>query len=683
MRSQVGISKWVLVTILVVVIVAIVAAVITTYLYYSARPSKPTAPPPPTKPTKPTKPAIVIKDFRGKTIELAKPAERVVVLQSYWAEVIVALGKANTIVGVGSYVPYDEYLPPEVRDLPKVGSIFRGVNVEAIASLKPDVVIMDFGYGKADEIIKKLEQMGIPVIGLFIRGIEDEIKAIEILGKVLGAEEKAKKLIEFIKTRYGKLKELGAKVPESKRLKVVFISGSSVLKGGALSLYANASWGRAVEDIGAVNVALHEFPNKKWPKVDFETLVKWDPDVVFITSSVKYVQKVLDKVASDTRWHVLKAYKSGRIYVVPCWGSIGGVLDWGPRDIIGREYIAKLLYPDVYREVDWRGDMEYLLEHFYGIDIPKQAFAAYSIEWKEIVDPLGNVVKVPRKVKKVVDLISYLSDLALGVMDRLVGVSKYAKKNPVLLKVYPKIKDIPSPGSSFKVNIEVLEMLRPDVVIIWPYKPSVVEQIEKLGIPVVKVHLYSYDDVRRLLWCLGVLYGVVDRVKKIINDMDNLLMLVRERIKDIPSEKRVRVLYLWSKPTRVQGGRGTMNDAIVLAGGVNVAAKEFPDKSYVTVDFERIVKWNPDMIVIWWWAKYGPEDLLKDPKWSVVKAVKEGRVYKEPYYEHWGPDLTLFVLWLACKMYPDRFSDINFMEIANKYYMEWYGILYSEVASAG
>jgi len=391
------------------------------------------------------------------------------------------------------------------------------------------------------------------------------------------------------------------------------------------------------------------------------------------------IQDVLDAIENDERWHGLRAYNEKNIYVIPCWSGLGGVFDWGPRDIIGREYIASILYPEVYAGIDWRSDMEYLLSNFYGQFIPRQAFAVYNIEWKEIVDTLNNTVRIPVKPERVVDFISYVTLTAFGVLDKLVGVSKYAKTNILVKTAYPEIENVPSPGSSFSVNIENLTALNPDLVIIWPYKPDVIEQIESLGIPVVKVKLYGINDVKRLIWMIGSIFELRDRAKELIDDMNYIIEFVHERVKDIPSDQHVKVLYLWSKITKVQGGKGTVHDFITLAGGINVAAGDLPDSSYVEVDIESIIAWNPEVIVIWYYARYNESTILNDPLWQSIDAVKNGHVYREPYYEHWGVDCSLFILWLAKQLYPDVFSDVDFMTMANEYYMKWYGINYSDV----
>lgn len=676
-----ALTKTTALAILIIVIVGIIAGY-AAYMNYASKGSVTSTPTAKTTTTPKIAKANIttITDFRGKNITLEIPVERIIVLQPYWAEVLQALGAGDRIVGIGKWVKYDEYLPSQVRDKPVVGTIFTGVSFEKILALHPDVVITDYGYGKASEIISKLENLKVKVVGMFVSRFSDEIKAIKILGKLVGADDRAEKLIDFLTQRYNKILFKAKAIKGGERLRAVFISGSSILRGGALSLYANTSWGHAIEDAGVVNIALEKFPDGKWPKIDFETLAKWNPDIILISSwSTSKTQKILDHIDKDQKWHDLKAYRNRRIYVAPCGMRIGGVLDWGPRDIIGREYIASILYPEIYKDIDWGLDMEQLLTKFYGLSIPRQAFASYSIDWKEIVDTMNNTVRIPRKVSRVADFICYTQDLAFRVMDKLVAVSKYAKTNALMRAAYPNITQILSPGSSFKMNVEELASLKPQVVIIWPYNVKLVDEIKHLGIPVVEVKAYSINDIKRIIWMLGSIYDLRSRAKELINDMDYIIGLVQERVKNIPLEEHVRVLYTWSKPTRVQGGIGTLQDFITLAGGINVAAKDYPDKAYVNVDVEKIIGWNPDMIIIWWWARYNESTILENPQLQSIKAVMDKSVYKEPFYEHWGMDSSLFILWLAKHMYLDRFKDVSFMNYANKYYEKWYGVTYSKV----
>src|SRR5687767_7328975 len=68
---------------------------------------------------------------------------RIVSLTPSATEVVAALGATSQLVGVDEYSLY----PPEVKNLPKVGS-FLQPNLEQIVGLRPSVVIVDDVHGK-------------------------------------------------------------------------------------------------------------------------------------------------------------------------------------------------------------------------------------------------------------------------------------------------------------------------------------------------------------------------------------------------------------------------------------------------------------------------------------------------------------------------------------------------------
>ncbi len=624
--------------------------------------------------------AIIVTDFSGRQVSLHQPAKRIIVLSPSLAEILYTIGAGEEVIAIDNDTMLDEYLPSSIKE-----NVIANNTVDQVLSLNPDLIIVDIGYDKNkhgdNSFLEELEKQGVPVLELSTSSLNNTLKSIEILGKVTGREDNAEKLKTFIIDRYERIRALSEKVTDNERLRVVVVDGSSILGDDKeLIVHVDTLWGQLVEDAGAVNIALRNYPGKDTLKIGFNILREWDPDAIIIISGIGEANKVLDAIEHDELWHGLRAYTSNRIYVVSSGSSIGDVLGYGPRTIIGVEYVASLLYPNIYDSIDWRQDMEFLLREFYDTFIPKQAFAAYNIRWKEIVDTLNNKVRIPREPKRIVDFISYVTMTAFNAFDRIVGVSKYAKKNPLVTVAYPNITNKPSPGSSFSVNIEELSALNPDLVVIWPYKKDVVEEIETIGIPVVEVKLYSINDIYRLVWMIGSILDERERARELVDSMNSLIGFVEERVSKIPFNSRARVLYLWSKPTKVQGGKGTVNDFIELAGGVNVVAQDLPDKTYVEVDLEDIVKWNPDVIVLWYYARYNESTILNDPVLQDVKAVAEGKVYREPYYEHWGVDCSLFILWLAWKLYPEKFSDIDFYAIADKYYEDWYGVKYSVVA---
>ena len=151
-----------------------------------------------------------------------------------------------------------------------VGDIFTGVNLETVVALKPDVVITSTGYGKAEEIIKALEDQGIPVVRMFCQSLDYQLKAIRIIGKVFGSESKAEELVNYLSTKFNEIRSITSKIPENEKPKVLMLSS---IKECLVSTYSNSTWGRAVEDVGGINLAYRNIPGQAWPKVNVEIVL--------------------------------------------------------------------------------------------------------------------------------------------------------------------------------------------------------------------------------------------------------------------------------------------------------------------------------------------------------------------------------------------------------------------------
>ena len=78
---------------------------------------------------------------------------------------------------------------PSLADCADVG---KGVaDIEALAELNPDV----FFHKASDvETLESVEKIGVPAVGVDVETPEDMITALDIMGKVCGAEEKAAQL---------------------------------------------------------------------------------------------------------------------------------------------------------------------------------------------------------------------------------------------------------------------------------------------------------------------------------------------------------------------------------------------------------------------------------------------------------------------------------------------------------
>ncbi len=124
--------------------------------------------------------AVEIKDDLGQTTVIAAPPQRIVSLLPSLTETVCELGACARLVGVDRYSNF----PAPVNALPKVGGL-DDTNVELIASLKPDLVLV----AVSSRVSEWLRALGIAVVALEPRSYRDVQRVLGIVGQVLGVAD--------------------------------------------------------------------------------------------------------------------------------------------------------------------------------------------------------------------------------------------------------------------------------------------------------------------------------------------------------------------------------------------------------------------------------------------------------------------------------------------------------------
>lgn len=152
-----------------------------------------------------------------RTWQIRTPVNRVVCLSTTHIGFIEALGKAHTICGISGK---DYVVNETIRQQVANGQVHDvgfddNLNYELILELKPDVV---FAYGVTTAItnvVKKLNELGLPVvlIGEYLE--EDPLAKMEwikVFAAFYGLDEMASQRFNAVVNSYGKLKEMAAAV---------------------------------------------------------------------------------------------------------------------------------------------------------------------------------------------------------------------------------------------------------------------------------------------------------------------------------------------------------------------------------------------------------------------------------------------------------------------------------------
>ncbi len=154
--------------------------------------------------------------------------------------------------------------------------------------------------------------------------------------------------------------------------------------------------------------------------------------------------------------------------------------------------------------------------------------------------------------------------------------------------------------------------------------------------------------------------------------------VVIDRTSTIPMESKVRVLFIGRDNICTAAIGGSYQDRMIQsAGGINVAHDLTGQGWFTQVSIEQIIAWNPEVILVPPYLWDGSvTDILNDPQWQDIDAVKNGRVFYVPRgVATWDcpePESFLCPLWIAKLLYPDEFEDINIRDDVKTFYSRFY-----------
>ena len=202
------------------------------------------------------------------------------------------------------------------------------------------------------------------------------------------------------------------------------------------------------------------------------------------------------------------------------------------------------------------------------------------------------------------------------------------------------------------------------------------------GIPCVLVD-GSFLKIPTAFRFLGDILDRKDRAEELAEYCEKSYRDVSEVVKTIPEDERI-TLYYAEGPEGLQTEPDSSQHMLgFLEGGALCAAK--CEQTYgggmTDVSLEQVIKWDPEVIVAWDTNVRGGayEDILTNPSWKTIKAVKSGRVYAMPN-EPWawcdrppGVNRILGIHWIANLLYPDVY-DVDMKEIVREYFKVMYQV---------
>jgi len=322
---------------------------------------------------------------------------------------------------------------------------------------------------------------------------------------------------------------------------------------------------------------------------------------------------------------------------------------------------------------------------------------------RQITDQIGRQVTIPDHVDRIVVLQHQTLNLLvqMNATDKIVGLMANWKQQlgDSYARLAPELRQKATLGDLTHVDPEKLVALHPQVVFVTNYAPhEMIDSITALGIPVVAISLrhdqpgekakmnptlndeeMAYDKgLREGITLIGEIVNKPAEAKALIEATDQGRKIVSDRLKDIPSEKRIRA-YM-ANPELTTYGSGKYTGLMMLhAGAVNVAASSV--QGFKTVSMEQVIAWDPQVIFVQNRYPSVVNEINSSPQWQAIDAVKNHRVWLMPdYAKAWGypmPEaMGIGEVWMAKKLYPQKFQDVDMNQLANRWYQRFYRTTY-------
>lgn len=247
--------------------------------------------------------ATEITDMLGRELTVVNELRRIVVLNPADAEILVALGADELIVGRGEYV---DYPANRMENIPTVGS-GENLNLEEILALQPQLVV-DTAMSFSPDEMERLEEAGIPVYVTDASTIAEVYEAIQGLAKLVNKEAEGEALIAEMQATFEEYTHLAKEATEEEHTIYYEISP---LEFGLWT----AGQGTFMDEIGQMLQVNNIFAEVEgWAEISPEQVLDLNPDYIVTTSMPADGFDPIDELLNRTGWQDVTAINRQQVF---------------------------------------------------------------------------------------------------------------------------------------------------------------------------------------------------------------------------------------------------------------------------------------------------------------------------------------------------------------------------------
>jgi len=310
-----------------------------------------------------------------------------------------------------------------------------------------------------------------------------------------------------------------------------------------------------------------------------------------------------------------------------------------------------------------------------------------------VTDALGRIVafdKPPQRIAVVGRAVIMLADAVYSFPDvspRIVALSKTNQgMGDFIAVIDPTYKD--KTILEVETGVEPVAAAKPDAVILKTVMADKLgKPLESLGLRVIYLDLETPEQYKRDVAVLGKLFQDEARAQQVAAFYQDRTDKIAQAIADLKEQQKPRALILYYND---RDGQVAFNVPPLqwiqtlmtqMAGGRPAWKEAQLGQGWTKVNFEQIAAWDADQIYIVAYTKSSSDvvkQLKADPQWQALRATRQGKLYAFPAdFYSWDQADSRWILglmWLATRLHPDRFGNLDMQKEIQTFYREMYRV---------
>jgi iron complex transport system substrate-binding protein len=320
---------------------------------------------------------VIIEDDLGRSINIGSPSERVVFTMENALKTYYAVGDPDNVVALKD----DKWMRRLMEDVfPVVDPNFEDkilinitgdqLGLESLAKVDPDLVVLWASSPDDPNILAINDTLKVPVFAIYVTSLDDVYRQVDTMGIISGNTDRASEVKEIMEGYVELTTNVTDQIQESDRPGVFWMW---------TDIYGTAGVDSGINDLidmaGGSNVmklAEEEAQNLEHPVINQETLIKLNPDVIYMWYNEDLDPEDIISGEDFLGLRDINAVKNHRVYEI----SNPYLFDaFSPRMPLALLHVARDLYPDKFQDVDMNKTIDQYNVDIWGVHYPSMAKA--------------------------------------------------------------------------------------------------------------------------------------------------------------------------------------------------------------------------------------------------------------------------------------------------------------------